>query len=391
MALCPWCKVDVGELPITVACPKCKRVAKEHPWLNKSVAPPPLGSGLWGSGLELGGDESPERSVSPAPFVLDPEQAADRELEIDLSPAPAPIVQPKTAYAPAILAGRDVPSFESELDLAPPPPPSAPRISNPRISNPAVPAAPISVPAAPRSQPDVTGRSVLDDDDELMAGGDLALDIDMGNGAALPQGLSSPRTPMHAPPSGSLPPHASGGYARVSAAPDAPDEIDPFEARALGDFGDAPTNPLLSPLYAWRVTRRRAELVRLLALQKEDAARTRQRADDALVAFGDRLRPAAEQAQPRGLEDVRAAEEVLRSRDGGLAAEMDAHCAELSQIDARLQLVEAELTGAQAEEKKIADELARAAEIRARSMAKMKRAEIEIRNATAMLGKGGAQ
>ena len=397
MALCPWCKVNVGELPITSPCPKCKRVGKELPWLNKSVAPPPLAIGLWGTGLELGGDESPQRSVSPAPFVLDP-QPHDAGLELDLAPSPTPAPPPPptpapvrtdAAYAATISHMHSVPSFESELDLAPPPPPPPPPPSVPRVSNPAAPPAPISVPA-PRSQPDLTGRSVLDDDDELMSGGDLALDLDVGNGTALPQRLSSPHTSMRAPPSGSLPPNASGGFARVSAAPAAPEDVDPFEARALGDFGDAPTNPLLSPLYAWRVTRRRAELGRRLALQREDATRTRQRAEDALVAFGQRVRPAVEQAQSRGLDDVHAAEEVLRSRDGGLAVEMDAHRAELAQIDARLDVVESELAAALADEKQIAEELARAAEVRDRAMAKMKRAEIEIRNATAMLGKGGA-
>lgn len=386
MALCPWCKVDVGELPPTSPCPnpRCKRLATDHPWL-KSGAPPPLQSGLFGTGVELESSVDGVRTESPIPFALDPDPGIG--LELDLAPPTAtvveqhaptqastgPIAYARTAAMPAT-ASR-IPSFEGELDLgAPAPVPSAPP-SAPRVSNPA--------PA-----PATSGRSVLDDDDELMAsGGDLALDLDVGNGAGLPSSISAPRISVPSAPlsAGSLPP-ASGGGARsvpVSSMPaPASEELDPFEVRALADFGAPPSNPLLSPLYAWRVVRRRGELGRALALRKEEAQSAARHAEDALVSFAERMRPAAEQAQSRALDGVRAAEELLRSRDGGMATEMDAHRAELARIDARLGVVEAELSAAQADEKRIADELARANEVKDRNVAKMKRADIEIRNAT---------
>ncbi|HEX7603646.1 MAG TPA: hypothetical protein VF316_18635, partial [Polyangiaceae bacterium] len=164
-------------------------------------------------------------------------------------------------------------------------------------------------------------------------------------------------------------------------------DADPFEARALADFGPAPEAIWLAPVYAFRVTKRRAELRQALAAKRAEAAREGTRAEDALAAFAERVRPIAEKTGWRGFANVAAEEEVLRGRDSGLATEMDGHKAELSQVDARLAEVEDAYAQTKAEERTVEEHLAAAEETRARAEAKVKRIDIELRNATA--GTGG--
>jgi hypothetical protein len=156
-----------------------------------------------------------------------------------------------------------------------------------------------------------------------------------------------------------------------------------FDARLLADYGDPPGHWLLSPLYAWRVLRRRHELRKGLAGRREEAKRAASEVDDALVAFAERSRPVAEKHGEfaRSIEELRGAEDVLRSRDRVLASEQDAQTARLAAVDARLAKLEAELAQAQAEERKIAGELASAQAALARGESKLRRAESELRTA----------
>lgn len=156
-----------------------------------------------------------------------------------------------------------------------------------------------------------------------------------------------------------------------------------FDARLLADYGEPPRHWLLSPLYAWRVLRRQRELKAALVGRREEATRTAGEVEEALVAFAERVRPTAEKQSgfAQAVEDLRRAEELLRSRDRVLAAEQDGQNARLAQVDARLAKLEEELTRAQAEEQAIAAELAGAQGALAREEAKLKRAEIELRAA----------
>jgi hypothetical protein len=156
-----------------------------------------------------------------------------------------------------------------------------------------------------------------------------------------------------------------------------------FDARLLAEYGDAPRSWVLSPIYAFRVLRRQRELKRALVGRREEAARAAHEAEDALVAFAERTRPLAEKNPDyaRPLEELRGAEDVLRSRDRVLASEQDAQTARLASVDARLAKLEAELAHAQAEERKIAAELASSQAALARGESKLKRAESELRTA----------
>jgi hypothetical protein len=162
------------------------------------------------------------------------------------------------------------------------------------------------------------------------------------------------------------------------------------DARLLADYGDPPSHWLLSPLYAWRVLKRRRELRRALAGRREEASRTANEAEDALVAFGERVRTVAESAPSHApiLRELQQAEEMLRSRDQVLASEQDAHNVRLSQVDARLSALEGELALARGEEHTFAMELSASQATLAREEARLKRAESELRAAQERASEG---
>ncbi|HEX4448584.1 MAG TPA: hypothetical protein VH044_17695 [Polyangiaceae bacterium] len=156
-----------------------------------------------------------------------------------------------------------------------------------------------------------------------------------------------------------------------------------FDAQLLAEYGNAPSHWVLSPLYAWRVLKRRRDLRRVLAGRREEARRAMTELDDALVAFAERVRPAAEKHPDftHPLEELRGAEDVLRSRDRVLASEQDAQTARLTSVDARLGKLEAELAEAESAERVVSGELASTQAALARGESKLRRAESELRSA----------
>jgi hypothetical protein len=162
------------------------------------------------------------------------------------------------------------------------------------------------------------------------------------------------------------------------------------DASLLADYGNPPRHWLLSPLYALRVLKRRRELRAALAGRREEAGRTAIEAEDALIAFGERVRTLAEPVASYAsmLQELRESEETLRSRDRVLASDQDAQNVRLSQVDARLSTFEAELALAQTEEHGIEEKLSASQESLAREEARLKRAEIELRAAQQRTGGG---
>jgi hypothetical protein len=161
------------------------------------------------------------------------------------------------------------------------------------------------------------------------------------------------------------------------------------DARVLADYGEPPGSWITAPLYAWRVLKRQRELKTAHAARKVEAEHAAGVLEDALVAFAERVRPAAEKqsAYAVALEDLARTEDVLRSRDKVLAAEQDAQKARLGQVDARLTSLEAELSQAQIDERLAAEELSSTQGALAREEVKLKRAEGEL--AAARLREGG--
>jgi hypothetical protein len=173
-----------------------------------------------------------------------------------------------------------------------------------------------------------------------------------------------------------------GRLSRPSGAPIAVGDL-AFDARLLAEYGSPPAHWLIAPFYAWHVLRRQRALRRALVGRREEAIRTANEAEDALVTFAERARPTAEKQAPyaAALDELRRAEELLRSRDRVLAAEQDAQNARLAQVDARLSTLEEELAQAQANERTAAGTLAGTQAALAREEAKLKRAEMELRAA----------
>jgi hypothetical protein len=186
----------------------------------------------------------------------------------------------------------------------------------------------------------------------------------------------------------SLAPHGShppGRTAHMSGAPLRPHHLesdDEIEARTLAAYGEAPDGALKAPFYAYRVYKRRKELEGVLAGRREEAKLAATRAEDALVALGERTRAAAanDPGSARALQALKDAEELMRSRDHSLAREQDAHAERLRSIDQRIGGAEAELVAAQAAERKASEELVDAQGTLQRAEARLKRAEIELRN-----------
>ena len=292
------------------------------------------------------------------------------------------------------MVGRKVDDDVPDLAL-PTPAPARPQAPKPRSK----------AAGGAAASPGGGGRELDDDDPFGLGGGGGSIELDVaptphsmrapaprasGTMAAVSQGAAPRTTPVSSPHLA-----ASAATPRVPMGPPAPthpakpqpvlagpDEIDPFDARALADFGEAPASVLTTPLYALRVKMRQAELRRGLSSRRLEVERTQAKLDDALVDFGGRARAILETkpGHHRMLEEVIAAEQLVLARDGKLAGEMSAHKARAAQVDARLVELEAALAVAKEEERNAREAVTRAEAARARAEAKIKRREIEARN-----------
>jgi hypothetical protein len=157
---------------------------------------------------------------------------------------------------------------------------------------------------------------------------------------------------------------------------------DASDAWLLADYGEPPKHWLLSPLYAWRVLRRRRAIERALLLRRDEAARAATGVEDALVALAERVRPIAEgvAAYADAIDALTGAERVLHSRDQVLASEHDEQAARLGSIDARLAKLESELAEARTDARDAATALVSVESALAREESNLKRAENELRS-----------
>jgi hypothetical protein len=198
-----------------------------------------------------------------------------------------------------------------------------------------------------------------------------------------------------------MPAHSAGGSRpQVTPAPSAPPPqfapmpaalaergpqqppVEAFEARVLANFGDPPSHWWQTPLYAWRVRQRLTQLRTEVAERERRAERAATAAEQALVALGQRARSTAEKipAYGRTVDGIRMQEQTLRQKDSALMAETDAHNKKLAMIDAKIGELHTELGVVQAEERRVADELAMAQATVQRAEAKLKRLDIELRS-----------
>jgi len=295
-----------------------------------------------------------------------------------------------------------------DLDLGPRPPRNVAQFAatpSPAAVAPAQPAAklpsfappPMKTAQKPVQVP--TGASTFDDDMQIEDG---KFELDMGSGPPL-------YTPPAAQDSGDAPPEwerapsaeladvpksppSAGGPRLVPTSPPGPGSnrggalgvmTDRDAADRLADYGEVPSEVWKAPLYTYRVKMRQSDLRRQLVPRRESLAKAKAAEDDALIAFAERGRPlvAGNPTYVPLLSVAATAEGVLRQRDTALAAESDAHANQVATIDSRLSQLAGDLAQAKAEERSVAVEFSRADDLRQRAEAKVKRVEIELRNA----------
>jgi hypothetical protein len=240
-----------------------------------------------------------------------------------------------------------------------------------------------------------TGRTFDDGD---FAGG--SLELDLGSGPPLIADAPSGGRAKAAPAAGAKP-SLGALKAQAAQAPVEPAQVteaqivprillDPFEARAVADYGEVPDAWWKTPLYAYRVLRRRPELKELADQKTQDAERAGRAAEEALLSFAEVVRYDAEKlgAYEEALQAVRVAEQVLGQRDAVLAAETDAHKHRQAESNAKLAELEAQLSRIQIEERQVGGELAEAGALLKRAEVHVKRIEAEMRAAIAQAEQG---
>jgi hypothetical protein len=259
-------------------------------------------------------------------------------------------------------------------------PAAAPKAAKPKPATPAAPAPPAFDP------------SLIDGEDVFGSAADVKLDLDFGETSKSPVkthgGLhEAPKLARAQDPSK---PSLSDEAALAVREPAS--DVDPFEVRAVADFGPKPAHWWQTPKYAYRVKTRQSELRRLIVAKKAEAAQAEEAAEDALIAFGQRARGLADSQKQYGevLQAVTATEDLFRARDTALAAQTDAHRQRQAHTQAKIDEMEAQVATIRAEEARIQAELEAAEGVLKRAEARLKRAEIEIRNATTV-PQGGAQ
>jgi hypothetical protein len=160
--------------------------------------------------------------------------------------------------------------------------------------------------------------------------------------------------------------------------------VDPLEVSILGDYGSAPSNALLTPVYAYRVFVRRRELSARLAVLNRERDRAEAEREGVLAELGRELRPEAEHvtAFRRFFAPISELEAALSQRGQVLSALNAELGAESAKLDTELPRI-AERVSAQQEIETAAarmrDERALSAQ---RTEAKLKRVQIEIRAVT---------
>ncbi len=313
----------------------------------------------------------------PGPAV---KEMAIPDLVIPSTPASKPSMKPNVSSRPVPVVAPTPSAFDDELGFGG-------GSNDLQIDLSAVHAAPTTS-SVGIQRPPTPGAGFSPFDDDIAAGPSLELDTTQGgpsipapprSGTSMPAPFPSASAPvsMRAPAEG-RPSHSSVTDGVTA---------DPFEAKVLADYGPPPDAFWQTPMYAYRVVKRRGELRRALAEVKLDAERSLKLVEDALVALGERARSmtkdgASTSAAPM-LERVQQAEELLRSRDTALAGTMDAHRSTLAEIETRLGIAEADLARAKDAEARAQAAFETADADMARADAKLKRIDIEIRNGVA--------
>jgi hypothetical protein len=157
--------------------------------------------------------------------------------------------------------------------------------------------------------------------------------------------------------------------------------VDPMEVTLVADYGPAPRNAVLTPMYAYRVLSRRSALQR--AVKELHAAMSQQEAerDGALAQLAQELRPSLEASEVfrRLLEPLREIERLAGDRNAALSQADEGFRQQMGKFDQELGQLGEAMAGISA----VVAERSNAVELTqnalARAEAKHKRVQIEIR------------
>ncbi len=223
------------------------------------------------------------------------------------------------------------------------------------------------------------GREVTDgfDDDDNAAGGSLDLDLSAPTNhvAEMPRQSPEPQKPRESIPR----PLAPAQAATI--------EIDPFEIKALADYGPDPRSIVEAVPYSIRVLRRQRELKRALegvrtALKDAEAKR-----DERMIELGTILKPVVMTHPDYG--GLRAslghAEKLVSEREQALATTNATFREKAAQVDAEIAAIDPSLTSAKAAVEARGKEFEETDRLRQKHEARRKRVEIDVRAAQTKL------
>jgi hypothetical protein len=174
-------------------------------------------------------------------------------------------------------------------------------------------------------------------------------------------------------------PHQTWPHGHTRAADQLP--IDPAEVTLAAGYGPAPSNALLTPLYAYRVLSRRSPLKRALAAQNSELGQAELARDTELMQLAGELRAALEGNETfrRLLEPIRLVEQVAGERSAALSRADAGYREQMARFDAELLQLREKAAQAQALLAQNAKEADASQNELRRAEAKHQRVQIEIR------------
>jgi hypothetical protein len=219
-------------------------------------------------------------------------------------------------------------------------------------------------PGAERTQHDYFGTGTFEDDpgEDFQPGSLVTLEL---AGTRAPPDAATPEWPTgRSPDRGAL-------------------SLGEAEVRLGAGYPPSPSNPLLSPVYAWQVIVRRRALRETLARLDRELTDADQRRDELLAAMVNAIRPALENVPRVGelLATARQLDDITGERGQALRALSEQYRGVLEGIEARRSQQQSDLGERQAAQRDRAAELLAADESYRRAEARHKRLQIEIRSA----------
>jgi ribosomal protein L40E len=218
-----------------------------------------------------------------------------------------------------------------------------------------------------------------DDDEQAQQGGALDLDLASPNDDYVPQEQPAPSVSEKAKPREQI---AKPGAATAAAAQI---EIDPYEIKALADYGPDPKGIVQAVPYSLRVLRRQRELKRALENVRKQLKDAEVRRDERLIELGTLLKPIIlgnpDYASIAG--SLGSAEKLVAEREAALLQTNAQFREKAAAVDAEIAGVEPALNAAREKVNAATKAFEDADRLRQKHEARRKRVEIDVRAAQA--------